>query len=185
VAAYVKSRWGWVYHALRRHIVRQIVAYAREHGHKAMVCGHLHYAEDVVVAGIRYVNTGSWTEPTQYFVTIDGGEPRLQEVQRHAGEQMSIHSVISPAASRSGIGSAGGGSAVLADGGGNDSGRNAHAFRSKDGGSSDAMHSGCRDGLVGRLYESAPMTEERRFTRLRRASARQAEPAYKDSGHIR
>lgn len=76
VAVYAR-RWSWLYYRLKQHVVRKAVRYAREKGYRTIVCGHLHYAEDTMMDGIRYLNTGSWTEEPIYCVTMGNGRPEL------------------------------------------------------------------------------------------------------------
>lgn len=46
-------------------VVRQLaMAEARRRGCSAVTCGHTHLAEDTIENGIRYINTGTWTERT-------------------------------------------------------------------------------------------------------------------------
>lgn len=61
VAEFAK-RFSWLYSVLCRHVAWNAVRYARRHGYEAITCGHTHYAEDRMVKGIRYLNTGCWTE---------------------------------------------------------------------------------------------------------------------------
>ncbi len=52
--------------------MRNAVQYARRNGFAAVICGHTHYSEDTVIQGIRYINTGCWTEwPPSYLVVND------------------------------------------------------------------------------------------------------------------
>jgi UDP-2,3-diacylglucosamine pyrophosphatase LpxH len=45
---------------------------AVENGYEAVTCGHTHYPEDRLINGIRYINTGAWTEsPTYYLLVTD------------------------------------------------------------------------------------------------------------------
>ena len=41
-----------------------------ENGIEAVTCGHTHYPEDLVLDGIRYVNTGAWTEFPAHYLHI-------------------------------------------------------------------------------------------------------------------
>jgi UDP-2,3-diacylglucosamine pyrophosphatase LpxH len=43
---------------------------ASQNGLQAVACGHTHYPEDTVIHGVRYINTGSWTELPAYFIKI-------------------------------------------------------------------------------------------------------------------
>jgi len=73
VAEYAK-KWKSFYKVLRKNIALNAVSCAIENGFEAVTCGHTHYPEDMVVDGIRYINTGAWTElPPHYIhVTADG-----------------------------------------------------------------------------------------------------------------
>ena len=73
VAEYAK-KWKSFYKVLRKNIALNAVSCAIENGFEAVTCGHTHYPEDMVVDGIRYINTGAWTElPAHYIhVTADG-----------------------------------------------------------------------------------------------------------------
>ena len=67
VAQYAKN-WELLYRVLRKHVRMNAVQYARENGFEAVTCGHTHFAEDIALNGIRYINTGAWTElPTFYL----------------------------------------------------------------------------------------------------------------------
>ena len=73
VAEYAK-KWKAFYNVLRKNIALNAVSCAIENGFEAVTCGHTHYPEDMFVDGIRYINTGAWTElPAHYlYVTSDG-----------------------------------------------------------------------------------------------------------------
>jgi UDP-2,3-diacylglucosamine pyrophosphatase LpxH len=73
VAEYAK-KWKSFYNVLRKNIALNAVSCAIENGFEAVTCGHTHYPEEMVVDGIRYINTGAWTElPAHYlYVTADG-----------------------------------------------------------------------------------------------------------------
>lgn len=77
VAHYAK-KFPMLYRVLRRHVRLNAVAHAREHGFDAIACGHTHAAEDSVVDGVRYFNTGAWTEPTPHVLTMEGGRLTLR-----------------------------------------------------------------------------------------------------------
>ena len=79
VALYAK-RWQYCYSYLCRNVMMNAVEHCREHNFKAAACGHVHYAEDTTIDGIRYLNTGSWTEPIAHFVIVEREEIRLQPV---------------------------------------------------------------------------------------------------------
>ena len=56
------------------------IEYAKENNYEAVTCGHTHFTEDVTVDGIRYVNTGCWTELPASYLHVDDSDIRLVEV---------------------------------------------------------------------------------------------------------
>jgi UDP-2,3-diacylglucosamine pyrophosphatase LpxH len=70
------KKWGGVLEIVRS----QSVVHARKQGFEGVLTGHTHYADDVHVEGIHYVNTGCWTEPPCTYVTIDSDRVRLHFV---------------------------------------------------------------------------------------------------------
>ncbi|HRK03702.1 MAG TPA: UDP-2,3-diacylglucosamine diphosphatase [Chlorobiota bacterium] len=53
---------------------------ARRHGATVVLCGHTHHATDRMVDGVRYLNSGCWTDkPSQYITVSDDGEIVLRE----------------------------------------------------------------------------------------------------------
>ena len=79
VAQYAK-RWRRFYAYLRKSVMLNAVNYAAENGFKAVTCGHTHYAEDRFVNGLRYINTGAWTERPAYYVLINDNEMKLRNI---------------------------------------------------------------------------------------------------------
>jgi len=69
VAEFAK-RFSGLYSVLCRHVAWNAVRYARKHGYEAVTCGHTHYAEDRMIKGIRYLNTGCWTESGSAAVVV-------------------------------------------------------------------------------------------------------------------
>ena len=68
VAEYAK-KWEAFYRVLRKNVGMNAVNCAAENGFEAVTCGHTHFAEDMVLNGVRYINTGAWTEfPTHYLL---------------------------------------------------------------------------------------------------------------------
>jgi UDP-2,3-diacylglucosamine pyrophosphatase LpxH len=78
VAEYAK-KWRAFYRILRNNVMRNAVNFALENGYNAVTCGHTHYAEDTVLNGIRYINTGAWTEFPAFFLLITEYEMRLEK----------------------------------------------------------------------------------------------------------
>ena len=79
VALYAK-RFPRLYGVLRRHVAARATAYAARHGYAAVACGHTHFAEDSVVNGIRYLNTGSLTERPAHQIVVTERELVLEQV---------------------------------------------------------------------------------------------------------
>ena len=78
VAQYAK-RWKILYNVLLKNVVMNAVEHAKENGYEAVACGHTHYAQDIEVKGIRYLNTGAWTERPVYYLMADDTSLRLVE----------------------------------------------------------------------------------------------------------
>jgi UDP-2,3-diacylglucosamine pyrophosphatase LpxH len=80
VAEYAK-KWKSLYGVLRKNVMMNAVKCARVNGYEAVTCGHTHYAEDMVVDGIRYLNTGAWTENPSYFLHITADQMILNRLE--------------------------------------------------------------------------------------------------------
>ncbi len=78
VAEYAK-RWTRFYGYLRKNVMLNALNYARENEFKAVTCGHTHYAEEQFVNGIRYINTGAWTERPAYYLRVADNDIELQK----------------------------------------------------------------------------------------------------------
>jgi UDP-2,3-diacylglucosamine pyrophosphatase LpxH len=60
-------------------IERRATEYARNHGYRYVTCGHTHLPLASEVEGVRYINSGTWTEaPPCPFVAVKGTEVRLE-----------------------------------------------------------------------------------------------------------
>ena len=46
----------------------------------AVITGHTHFADDVLIDDIHYVNSGSWTKSPCAYITADNGELKLHHV---------------------------------------------------------------------------------------------------------
>ena len=77
VAEYAK-KWKVFYNVLRENVMKNAVKCAKENGYQAVTCGHTHYPEDVVHHGVRYINTGAWTESPSYYLLVADGEMSLK-----------------------------------------------------------------------------------------------------------
>ena len=78
VAFYAK-KWPRLYGILRHHVARRAVRYAKKNGYSTVICGHIHSAEDTTVDGIRYINTGTWTEHPPHYVLVEGDRIELMK----------------------------------------------------------------------------------------------------------
>ena len=79
VANYAK-RWGILYKVLRNNVMMNAVNCAIQNGYEAVACGHTHYPEDKIYNGIRYVNTGAWTESSAFYLMVTDKAMTLKRV---------------------------------------------------------------------------------------------------------
>ncbi len=79
VASYAK-KWKTFYNVLRNNIMMNAVSCATKNGYEAVTCGHTHYPDDTFLNGIRYVNTGAWTEYPGYYLLVTAEEMTLKRV---------------------------------------------------------------------------------------------------------
>ncbi len=79
VARHAK-RFPTLYAVLCNHVARNAIQHAKEQGFQAVVCGHTHHAEEREMDGIRYFNTGAWTEATPHYLVATGDEMTLHPV---------------------------------------------------------------------------------------------------------
>src|SRR5262249_20969750 len=70
------KRWSGVLDCVRT----RSVEHARNEGHEGIVTGHTHFAEDMNIDGIHYVNSGCWTEPPCAYVLADKTQISLHEL---------------------------------------------------------------------------------------------------------
>ena len=62
-----------------RLVMDRAVDYARSKGFRFVTCGHTHLALENDIQGVRYVNSGSWTDvPPCPFVAVKGNSVRLE-----------------------------------------------------------------------------------------------------------
>ena len=79
VANYAK-KFELLYKVLRDNVMRNAVNCALENGYEAVICGHTHYPEDRVYNGIRYMNTGAWTESPAFYLQMIDNEMTLNPI---------------------------------------------------------------------------------------------------------
>lgn len=91
VASFAK-RFPLVYNILNGHVARNAMAYARAQGLRAVTCGHTHHPEEREAGGIRYFNTGCWTEEAARVLIVDGADMRLCGLSEDIGKLQSASS---------------------------------------------------------------------------------------------
>ena len=80
VAEYAK-KWAVFYRVLRKNVMMNAVKCAIENRIEAVSCGHTHFAEDQVLNGIRYINTGAWTEFPAFFLHVTSDQMILKKIE--------------------------------------------------------------------------------------------------------
>ncbi|MDD4870667.1 MAG: metallophosphoesterase [Kiritimatiellae bacterium] len=80
--AFAAKRFAGLYRVLRQHITKTAVKFARKNGYETVACGHTHYVEDIIIDGIRYINTGSWTEAPICCLFVNGEKIELIQVEQ-------------------------------------------------------------------------------------------------------
>lgn len=83
ITFFIRKRFGFFYRVLRRHVAMNAVAYARENGYAAVTCGHTHGAEDVMIDGIRYINTGGWTDLPAHRLRVNASTMILETIREN------------------------------------------------------------------------------------------------------
>jgi UDP-2,3-diacylglucosamine pyrophosphatase LpxH len=78
VSSYAKQ-YPRLYRFLTTRVKRRAVLFARLQGYSTITCGHTHFTEDTVLNGVRYLNTGSWTEDPPMCIRVDGSKVDLVE----------------------------------------------------------------------------------------------------------
>ena len=77
--AEVAKKWApFLYRILTEEVKKNAVDCARTSGFAAITCGHTHYVEDAFCEGVRYINTGAWTEEPIYYLNVTKGELALK-----------------------------------------------------------------------------------------------------------
>jgi UDP-2,3-diacylglucosamine pyrophosphatase LpxH len=72
VAEFAKKRLGPFYKILTKAVKKNAVKCAVDSRFEAVTCGHVHYMEDSVCDGVRYLNTATWTEePLPYIEMVN------------------------------------------------------------------------------------------------------------------
>lgn len=80
VADYAK-KFKTLYNFLRRKVMNCAVEQGHAQNFEAVACGHVHYAEDTLCEGIRYINLGAWTESPCYCLLVDEDKMKLTTIE--------------------------------------------------------------------------------------------------------
>ena len=51
-------------------VQRGAAAFAKLHKYSGIITGHTHFADDIWIGGVRYINCGSWVESPSHYVDI-------------------------------------------------------------------------------------------------------------------
>ena len=86
VANYAK-KWKPFYRVLRNNVMKNAVMCAKANGHPAVTSGHTHFAEDRMFNGVRYINTGSWTEYPPYYLSVEDNQMNLIRLKKTTEEE--------------------------------------------------------------------------------------------------
>jgi len=65
------------YRLYRWKLMHDAVGFARKNGFEAITCGHAHHPEDRVIQGVRYINTGAWTDYPVFYLLVNEKEITL------------------------------------------------------------------------------------------------------------
>jgi UDP-2,3-diacylglucosamine pyrophosphatase LpxH len=57
----------------------------RKNGFEAITCGHAHHPEDRVFQGVRYINTGAWTDYPVFYLLVNEKEISLNRFDDSVG----------------------------------------------------------------------------------------------------
>ncbi len=69
-AEFAKTWFPFLYRILTEEVKNNAVKCAIQNGVAAITCGHTHYAEDSLCEGVRYINTGAWTELPLCYILV-------------------------------------------------------------------------------------------------------------------
>ena len=93
VAEYAK-RWKSFYRVLRKNVMTNAVKCAIKNGFEAVTCGHTHFAEDAIFNGVRYINTGAWTEFPAFFLHVASDQMDLTKMEESACRIQEVKSLL-------------------------------------------------------------------------------------------
>ena len=77
--AYFAKKWlPFVYRILTEEVKKNAVLCAKENQFDMITCGHVHYTEDSLCEGVRYINTGTWTEEPLPYIEVNEDKVELK-----------------------------------------------------------------------------------------------------------
>jgi len=69
--AEIAKQWApMLYRVLTEQVKKNAIDSAVQGSFEAITCGHTHCAEDYSIKGVRYINTGSWTEEPLHYLLV-------------------------------------------------------------------------------------------------------------------
>ncbi len=80
VAQYAK-KWDFLYRVLNRHVAHNALGTAGGRGFQAVTCGHTHAVMALEQDGVRYLNTGAWTEEPLCYIVVNPATIDLRQYQ--------------------------------------------------------------------------------------------------------
>jgi UDP-2,3-diacylglucosamine pyrophosphatase LpxH len=75
-------------------VMTNAVKCAMENGFEAVTCGHTHFAEDVIFNGVRYINTGAWTEFPAFFLHVTRDQMILKRMEESPCRIQEVKSLL-------------------------------------------------------------------------------------------
>lgn len=76
------KKLSFLYKPYNRLFIWNTVRLAKKNNCNTIICGHVHHVDDREHNGVRYINTGSWTEDPVSYIEIKDGRVELKEVQK-------------------------------------------------------------------------------------------------------
>ena len=80
VAEFAKKWFPFLYRILTEEVRNNAVKCAIENDVATITCGHTHYVEDSLCEGVRYINTGAWTELPLCHILVT--EDKIELIKR-------------------------------------------------------------------------------------------------------
>ena len=78
--AYYAKQWSFLYNGFCGYMKSNAIKAAKTANCTTIICGHSHHPEDITLNGIRYINTGAWTERPAFAVDVNGNDVALLKI---------------------------------------------------------------------------------------------------------